>query len=100
VSDRESPWLAVLTGTQRARGDRRGARRGVPAIGGLPFRLGCNGSEHREPGLSVEASEMAAVPRAELDALKAEPRAWLTWRAVVLLPNALPADADGITVFS
>jgi hypothetical protein len=53
-----------------------------------------------EPGLSVEASEMAAVPRAELDALKAQPPAWLTWRAVVLLPNALPADADGITVFS
>jgi len=72
----------------------------VPAIGGLAFRFGCNGRQRREPGLRVEASEMVAVPRAEFDALKAELPAWLAWRAVVLPPNALPADADGITVFS
>jgi ribosome-binding protein aMBF1 (putative translation factor) len=40
----------------------------------LPSKLGCNGRERREPRVSVEASEMVTVPRAELDALKAELR--------------------------
>jgi hypothetical protein len=45
-----------------------------PRSDDLASRLGCNGRERREPRVSVEASEMVTVPRAELDALKAELR--------------------------
>src|SRR5260370_39498870 len=39
-----------------------------------PSRLGCESAALREPRVSVEASEMVSIPRAELDALKAELR--------------------------
>jgi hypothetical protein len=45
-----------------------------PRCGDLASRLDRNGRERREPRVSVEASEMVTVPRAELDALKAEVR--------------------------
>ena len=41
---------------------------------GLGSRLDLNGVGWREPRMSAEASEMVTVPRAELDALKAEVR--------------------------
>lgn len=95
VADRSAPWrmartwhapgcLALgrfaLTGPPTSQAvacaDREGVvrRRRVPRSGALASRLGCNGVERREPRVSVEASEMVTVPRAELDALKAELR--------------------------
>jgi hypothetical protein len=41
---------------------------------GIGTRLDGNGAEWRELGVTAEASEMVTVPRAELDALRAEVR--------------------------
>lgn len=43
-------------------------------LGSLGTRLVSNGGERRELGVIPEASEMVTVPRAELDALRAEVR--------------------------
>lgn len=45
-----------------------------PRLEGPGSRLDLNGVGWRELGMSAEASEMVTVPRAELDALKAEVR--------------------------
>jgi hypothetical protein len=58
---------------QRARRD-SGVSRGYPRPGGLGTRLDGNGSKWRELRVTAEASEMVTVPRAELDALRAEVR--------------------------
>ena len=46
----------------------------VAAIEALGTRLDGNGSQWRELRVTAEASEMVTVPRAELDALRAEVR--------------------------
>ena len=47
---------------------------GFPRPAGLGTRLGGNGGKRRELRVTAEASEMVTVPRAELDALRAEVR--------------------------
>ena len=73
LGDRESPWFTVRSGTQRARRD-GGRAVGFRRPGGLETRLDGKGSEWRELRVTAEASEMLTVPRAELDALRAEVR--------------------------
>src|SRR5277367_127299 len=58
-------WRARLEG-KLGRGRPRPGRRGT--------RLDGNGNERRELRVTAEASEMVTVPRAELDALRAEVR--------------------------
>lgn len=48
--------------------------RGCPRPSGRGTRLDGNGSQWRELRVTAEASEMVTVPRAELDALRAEVR--------------------------
>ena len=47
---------------------------GFVRLGGLGTRFGGNGGERRELRVTAEASEVVTVPRAELDALRAEVR--------------------------
>src|SRR6202034_2998963 len=61
------------TGTYRARRG-GGASRRCRRLSEVGTRLDGNGGEWRELRATAEASEMVTVPRAELDALRAEVR--------------------------
>jgi len=67
------PCLAVLTGPYGAQRDGGKSRR-CRRLSGVGTRLDGNGGEWRELQVIAEASEMVTVPRAELDALRAEVR--------------------------
>ena len=72
VSDRGLPCFCRPDGTY---GHAVGAAgRGFAPPGGLGTRLEGNGGEWRKLRVTAEASEMVTVPRAELDALRAEVR--------------------------
>ena len=55
-------------------GNRTRMTSGCPRPGSLGTRLDGNGGEWRELRVTAEATEMVTVPRAELDALRAEVR--------------------------
>jgi hypothetical protein len=63
-----SPGDRVTGGAERRSG------RGFALPAGVGTRLDGNGGERRELRVTAEASEMVTVPRAELDALRAEVR--------------------------
>jgi hypothetical protein len=69
ASDRELPCFTAPTGTPSD-----GVSRGFTLPAGAGTRLDGNGGERRELRVTAEASEMVTVPRAELDALRAEVR--------------------------
>jgi hypothetical protein len=73
VSDRDLPSFDVLT-ARIGHAVTAGWDVAARVSGGLGTTLDGNGSEWRELRVTAEASEMVTVPRAELDALRAEVR--------------------------